>query len=111
MVQKTYVKDIGIEGINPPEKICDDKKCPWHGEIRIRGFLFEGKVERIRRRIALVTFHRYYYVPKYERYMIRRSKIKAHVPKCLDIKEGDEVIIGETRPLSKTINFVVISKK
>jgi len=111
MVQKTYVKDIGIEGVNPPEKVCDDKKCPWHGEIRIRGFLFEGKVERIRKGIALVVFYRYHYVPKYERYMIKRSKIKAHVPKCLDIKEGDEVIIGETRPLSKTIHFVVISKK
>ena len=79
MVQKTHVKDIGIEGINPLEKVCDDKKCPWHREIRIRGLLFEGKVERIRRRIALITFYRYYYIPKYERYMIRRSKIKAHV--------------------------------
>nr|WP_231434482.1 30S ribosomal protein S17 [Candidatus Nanopusillus massiliensis] len=37
--------------------------------------------------------------------MIRRSKIKSHIPKCLDIKEGDDVIIGETRPISKTISL------
>ncbi len=55
MVQKTHVKDIGIEGIYPPEKVCDDKKCPWHGEIRIRGLLFEGKVERIGKANSFVS--------------------------------------------------------
>ncbi len=32
MVQKTHVKNIGIEGINPPEKVCDDKKCHGMGK-------------------------------------------------------------------------------
>ncbi|MGC9133140.1 MAG: 30S ribosomal protein S17 [Nanopusillaceae archaeon] len=110
MAQKVHVKDIGIEGVNPPENTCNDKKCPWHGEVRIRGFIFKGEVIRIKHGIALVKFAKYYYIPKYERYEIRISKIKAHVPKCLNINVGDKVLIGETRPLSKTIKFVIINK-
>ncbi|BBL45806.1 30S ribosomal protein S17 [Nanobdella aerobiophila] len=111
MDSTTYVKNIGIEGIQRPENICNDEKCPWHGNVRIRGFTFEGEVKRINHNIALVEFKRYYYVPKYERYEIRISRIKAHIPGCLNIKIGDNVLIGETRPLSKTIRFVVINKK
>lgn len=103
-------KNIGIADVSPPEKVCNDKKCPWHGEIRIHGFVFKGKVVKIKYRIAKIEFPRYVYIPKYERYEVRRSRIKAYLPSCLDIKEGDTVLIGETRPLSKTINFVVINK-
>ncbi|RLG67396.1 30S ribosomal protein S17, partial [archaeon] len=39
-----------------------------------------------------------------------RSRIPAHSPPCLDIKEGDIVKIGECRPLSKTVHFVVLGK-
>ncbi|MGC9079298.1 MAG: 30S ribosomal protein S17 [Nanopusillaceae archaeon] len=110
MDKTTYVKDIGIEGVKAPENTCNDKKCPWHGEVRIRGFIFEGYVERVKHGIARIIIKRYHYHQKYERYEIRISKIKAHVPKCLDIKPGDRVLIGETRPLSKTIHFVVVNK-
>jgi len=110
-MENVYVKDIGIESINPPENICNDKKCAWHGEIRIHGRIFEGKVVKAKHRHVLVEFYRYVYIPKYERYEIRRSRIKAHNPPCINAKEGDTVIIGETRPLSKTINFVIIAKK
>jgi hypothetical protein len=33
------------------------------------------------------------------------------VPGCLSLKEGDLVVIGECRKLSKTKNFVVLGKK
>ncbi|MEM1684243.1 MAG: 30S ribosomal protein S17 [Nanopusillaceae archaeon] len=107
-----HTKDIGIAGIFPPEKSCNEKKCPWHGEIRVHGFVFEGKVIKFKHKIAKIEMQRYVYIPKYERYEKRRSTIKAYIPECLsNIKEGDEVIIGETRPISKTIHFVVLSKK
>ncbi|MFH7903049.1 MAG: 30S ribosomal protein S17 [Candidatus Aenigmatarchaeota archaeon] len=107
-----HTKDIGIDGISPPTNVCNEKKCPWHGEIRIHGFLFEGKVIKFKHKIAKIEMYRYVYIPKYERYEKRRSTIKAYVPECLsEIKEGDVVIIGETRPLSKTVNFVVLGKK
>jgi small subunit ribosomal protein S17 len=47
-------------------------------------------------------------VPKYDRYMKRRSRVPAHAPPCLDLEEGDEVRIAETRPLSKTKSHVVV---
>lgn len=109
MEKQTYVKDIGID-INPPERRCNDEKCPWHGKVRIRGFVLEGKVVRIKHGIALIERYLYRKIPKYERYIVKRIRIKAHVPKCLDINVGDKVLIGETRPLSKTIHFVVINR-
>ncbi|HDI23882.1 MAG TPA: 30S ribosomal protein S17, partial [Thermoplasmatales archaeon] len=34
----------------------------------------------------------------------------AHCPPCLDVKVGDKVKIGECRPISKGVSFVVIQK-
>ena len=48
------------------------------------------------------------YVAKYERYKKTKSKVKAHNPESINAKEGDMVVIGETRKLSKTKNFVVL---
>jgi len=54
---------------------------------------------------------RMHYIPKYERYEKRTSKYKAHLPPCIEVKEGDEVVIMECRPLSKTKSFVVVERK
>ena len=48
------------------------------------------------------------YVPKYERYTKKRSKVKAHNPESINAKKGDVVKITQTRPLSKTKHFVVV---
>jgi small subunit ribosomal protein S17 len=45
---------------------------------------------------------------KYARYLKTRSKVSAHNPECISAKKGDKVLIGETRPLSKTKHFVVL---
>ena len=111
MEKVTYTKDIGIDGIDPPTKTCNDKKCAWHGTVRIRGRIFVGKIVKKSFRSALVEFYRYIYINKYERYEIRRSRIRAHLPPCIEADIGDTVVIGETRPLSKSISFVVIGKK
>jgi len=111
MAQKQKVNNIGIEGIKPPEKFCNDVRCPWHGHIKIRGKLLEGIVVSAKASKTVTVMREYViYVPKYERYMRRRSKIKAHLPDCIEVKEGDKVLIGETRPLSKTKHFVVLTK-
>ena len=110
LMEKVYVKNIGISGIEPPKDSCNDKKCAWHGKIRIHGRIFKGKVIEAKHKHVLVEFYRYVYIPKYERYEVRRTRIKAHNPPCINAKEGDTVLIGETRPLSKTIHFVVIQK-
>jgi small subunit ribosomal protein S17 len=49
------------------------------------------------------------FVPKYDRYMKRRSRVSAHAPPCLSLSEDDMVRIAETRPLSKTKSHVVVA--
>ncbi len=35
----------------------------------------------------------------------------AHVPSNIDVSEGDEVVIAECRPISKTVSFVVVENR
>jgi small subunit ribosomal protein S17 len=55
-----------------------------------------------------VEWERRKYITKYERYERRRSSVKAHNPEDLNAKKGEQVLIMETRPLSKTKHFLVI---
>ena len=105
------VNNIGIEGLKPPEKTCNDPKCAWHGKVKIRGQILKGVVVSARaQNTAIARIDYTHYVPKYERYERRHSRIAAHNPPCIKAEVGDEVIIGETRPLSKTKHFVILQK-
>ncbi len=101
---------LGIPGITMPDRKCDDRNCPFHGKLAVRGRVFEGEVisDKMDKSVT-VQFGRLYFIPKYERYEKRKTKIKAHNPPCIDAKQGDYVKIIECRPLSKTKNFVVIA--
>ncbi|MGC8982600.1 MAG: 30S ribosomal protein S17 [Desulfurococcaceae archaeon] len=107
--QEAKVRNIGIPGLTPPEKTCNDPKCPWHGHLKVRGIILRGVVVKKKMQRAVVVRHEYlHYVSKYMRYERRRKNIHARLPPCIDVNEGDEVIIAETRPLAKTISFVVV---
>ena len=56
---------------------------------------------------VVVSVSRYIKVPKYNKYITRDKKFKAHDPenKC---KVGDRVMIRETRPISKDKRFEVV---
>jgi len=77
--------------------------------ISTRGRVFEGVVisDKMRQTVT-VEWERKKYDSKYERYERRRTRVKAHNPDEINAKEGDTVRIKETRPLSKTKNFIVI---
>jgi len=77
--------------------------------FRTRGRTFEGIVvsDKMHRTVT-VEWERRRKVAKYERYERRRSKVKAHNPDEINAKKGDLVRIMETRPISKTKNFIVI---
>lgn len=50
-----------------------------------------------------------HYIKKYNRYEKRHSKTPAHCsPAFIGLKEGDQVTIGQCRPLSKTVRFNVL---
>jgi small subunit ribosomal protein S17 len=106
MVKK--VKNIGVK-IKAPTKECKDKKCPFHGDIRVRGRTFTGVIiKRDVHKTATVEWSRRIKIPKYERFEKKRTKVRAHNPPCIDAKDGDKVKIMECKPLSKTKNFVII---
>ena len=94
-----------------PKKACDDINCPFHGELPIRGRVLEGLVVSSKMDKTVVVERDYLsYIPKFMRYERRRSRIPSHNPPCIDVKEGDHVVIVETRPISKTVSFVVVEK-
>lgn len=102
----------GILGIKALNKECTDKKCPFHGEINIKKEFFTGKVvKRDINRSATIEWFRPIYVHKYERYELKRSRLRVHNPACLNAEIGQEVLVAKTRPLSKTKNHVIIQIK
>ncbi|MFH1608118.1 MAG: 30S ribosomal protein S17 [archaeon] len=112
-MKKTEVKGKEKKGNEEiVEASCDDKNCHIHGNLKVRGRTFEGKVIRkFHKRIA-IEFERMVYDRKYERYSKTKTKIHARLPVCIEkeINIGDIVKIQECRPLSKIIHFVVVEK-
>ena len=99
---------IGLN-VKEPEESCSDANCPCHGSLSVRGQTLEGTVASTDMEKTVVVEREYdVHVPKYDRYMKRRSRIPAHAPPCVDLAEGDTVRIAETRPLSKTKAHVVV---
>ncbi len=105
---------IGLDVETPPEpenpEEYDYEKCPFYGELPVRGQVLEGQVVSTDMEKTVVVEREYdVAVPKYDRYMKRRSRIPAHVPGVLEgLSVGDTVKIAETRPLSKTKSHVVV---
>ncbi|MBI4141505.1 30S ribosomal protein S17 [Candidatus Woesearchaeota archaeon] len=90
---------------------CNDTHCHVHNKLRTHGRQFTGTViEATAQKTATIEWQRKYYLPKYERYEQRRTKVKAHNPECLNAQKGDIVTIKECRPLSKTKHFVITEK-
>lgn len=104
------MKDIGID-VTQPKGECTDKNCPFHGDLKVRGQIIEGRVVSDKMRRTVVVEKDYlHYLRKFERYERRRSKLSAHNPECIAAKVGDNVKIMECRPISKTKSFVIIEK-
>ncbi len=103
-------KNIGLNA-KEPKDICNNIKCPWHGNLKIRGRVFRGTVVSSKApQTAIVKWDYYKHIHKYERYERRKTKIAAYNPPCISAKAGDTVQIGECRPLSKSKSFVVFEK-
>jgi small subunit ribosomal protein S17 len=114
-MEKTNKKKT--EEKNSPQKetgklSCDDAKCHIHGKLKVRGRIFEGRVTKKFPTRITIEFERMIYISKYERYLRSKTKVHAHLPKCMEneINIGDLIRIQECRPVSKIIHFAVIKK-
>jgi len=101
-------RDIGLD-VRAPKTRCDDRHCPFHGRLPVRGQVLEGTVVSISmQRTAVVERTLLHYVAKFERYEKRRRRYLAHSPPCLNVPVGHRVRIAETRPLSKLVAFCIV---
>ena len=104
------VRNIGLN-VQGPTESCNDKNCPFHGTLPVRGQLISGVVLSKKMDNSIIVQKEYMrYIPKYERYEKRTSKYSVHCPPCLKVQPGDNVRIAECRPLSKSISFVAVEK-
>ena len=111
MAKASAARDIGID-VPKPGKACDDRHCPFHGTLPVRGQAFEGVVVSTRMQWTATIERKYLrYIRKFERYEKRTKRFHVHDPPCLDLKLGDRVVLMECRPIAKTVSFVAIQNK
>lgn len=80
--------------------------------LSTRGRVFQGNVIRKFPKRVTIEFERTVKLQKFERFMKKRTRIHARLPDEFadQINMGDLIRVQETRPLSKTIHFVVVEK-
>ncbi len=112
MATKTTIRKE-VLGIKAPAGASDsanyDKNCPFTGGLAVKNELLKGKV--IRKDIhksATIEWEKAYRVPKYERFAVKKSRLRVHNPPAIDAQIGQTVLVARTRPLSKTKNHVII---
>ncbi|KAF0981935.1 hypothetical protein FDP41_011796 [Naegleria fowleri] len=107
-----FFKNIGLGFATPKSAIHGqyiDKKCPFTGNVSIRGRILRGVVKSHKMGRTLIVRRDYLkYEKKYNRYEKRHKNLAAHISPAFEAREGDVVVLGECRPLSKTVRFNVV---
>ena len=107
------IRDIGIDVAAPKrDPAPGDSMNPFNGTLTIRGSVIVGTVVSAKMQgTAIVEKQHERKDVKYERIEKRTRRYAAHVPSNIDVHVGDEVVIAECRPLSKTVAFVVVENR
>uniref|UniRef100_A0A8C4Q2V3 Small ribosomal subunit protein uS17 n=1 Tax=Eptatretus burgeri TaxID=7764 RepID=A0A8C4Q2V3_EPTBU len=110
---RRYYRNVGL-GFKTPREAIDgtyiDKKCPFTGNVSIRGRILTGVVMKMKMQRTIVIRRDYlHYIRKYNRFEKRHKNLSVHLSPCFrDVQAGDTVTVGECRPLSKTVRFNVL---
>ena len=108
-----FTKSVGL-GFKTPRDAIEgtyiDKKCPFTGNVSIRGRILTGLVQSMKMKRTIVIRRDYlHFIKKYQRYEKRHKNLVAHMSPCFrDVQLGDLVTVGQCRPLSKTVRFNVL---
>merc|ERR1712141_386225 len=111
--EERYVRNVGL-GFKTPREAIDgtyiDKKCPFTGNVSIRGRILTGRVLKMKMMRTIVIRREYlHYVKKYCRFEKKHKNLSVHLSPCFrDVAIGDIVTVGECRPLSKTVKYNVL---
>ena len=87
-----------------------DKKCPFTGNVSIRGRILKGMVISTKMKRTIIIRRDYLqYITKYRRFEKRHRNMAVHCSPCfVNVGEGDLVTVGQCRPLAKTVRFNVL---
>merc|ERR1712142_467938 len=112
-VKKRYVRPVGLGFKTPREAETGayvDKKCPFTGDVLIRGRILTGVVRKMKMQRTIIIRRDYlHFIKKYGRFEKRHTNMACHLSPCFrDVELGDIVTVGECRPLSKTVRFNVV---
>eukprot|EP00931_Biecheleriopsis_adriatica_P068200 TRINITY_DN421_c0_g1_i11.p1 TRINITY_DN421_c0_g1~~TRINITY_DN421_c0_g1_i11.p1 ORF type:complete len:157 (-),score=46.12 TRINITY_DN421_c0_g1_i11:46-516(-) len=107
-----YWRNVGL-GFQTPKEAKDgnfvDKKCPFTGNVSIRGAILKGMVISTKMKRTIVIRRNYlHYIKKFNRFEKRHSNLPVHCSPAFEPKEGDIVTAGQCRPLAKTVRFNVL---
>lgn len=109
-LKKVEARDVGID-IPQPVRSCNDRFCPYHGKLSVRGIQLDVQlVSRKMQNTVVVRREKLHYIQKYQRFEKRTTRMFAHLPPCVDAEVGDMVRIMECRPLSKGTHMVVLGR-
>jgi len=95
-----------------PEK-QQEKKTPSSNSkfaVGTRGRIFEGHVVKKFPKRVVIEAERTLFIPKYERFLTRKTRVHARLQDNMDINVGDYVKARECRPLSKITHHIVVEK-
>jgi small subunit ribosomal protein S11e len=108
-----WYKEVGLGFKTPKEAIEGhyiDKKCPFTGDVSIRGRILTGEIISTKMKRTIIIRREYlHFISKYNRYEKRHKNLAAHLsPAFIAVQQGDTVTVGQCRPLSKTVRFNVL---
>jgi ribosomal protein S17 len=73
-----------------------DKKCPFTGDVSIRGRILTGVVHSTKMTNTIIIRREYlHFIPKYRRYEKRHKNLAAHCSPAFRVEQGDTVTVGE----------------
>jgi small subunit ribosomal protein S11e len=111
LVSLLFLRDSGM-GIDSSMSMILDKKCPFTGDVSIRGRILTGKVVSTKMTRTIIIRRDYlHYIPKYsesvqctwrlqfincdaDRYEKRHKNLAAHVSPAFRVELGDTVTVG-----------------
>lgn len=105
-----FTSDVSIRGRiltgapPPPPSLCCAHACPAADTPAAAGTVRSAKM----RRTIIIRRDYLHYIKKYQRYEKRHKNVPVHLSPAFRVKEGDKVIVGQCRPLSKTVRFNVL---
>ena len=97
---------INMKETKKTQKKTEESKI--NSVVGTRGRTFQGYITKKFDKRVVVEFERTVYVPKYERFAKKKTKLHARIPEGMVVDVGDYVKLQECRPLSKIIHFIVI---